>query len=217
MALKRLAIIGAGDLGQQIAHHAEATSQFSIAGYFDDFQAVATVVGAHPVLGKLDAIEDAHRRGMFDQLLLGIGYKHLALRHAIYQRLHDRVPFARLVHPAAWVDPSAIVEPGVIIYPGCVIDQCTRIGANTLLNLGCVLAHHGQIGRSCFFGPGVRLAGFVNVGERCLLGIGSVVIDNVTLAADVRTGGGAVVTGNLGQAGLYVGVPARLIKGESCL
>lgn len=215
--MKRLAIIGAGDLGQQLAHHAAATGRFRIAGFFDDVQPAGTQIGDYPTLGKLSLIEDAYRLGSFDELLVGIGYRHMAFRHDIFERLHRSIPFARLIHPGAWVDPDCVIEPGVVIYPGCVVDHQTRIGANSLLNVGCVLAHHGQVGQSCFFGPGVRVAGYVRIGDRCVLGIGSILIDNVTLSAGVRTGAGAVVVGSLDEAGLYVGMPARLIKGDSSL
>ena len=37
---KKLAIIGSGDLGQLIAHHASEDSKMEVVGYFNDFAAV---------------------------------------------------------------------------------------------------------------------------------------------------------------------------------
>lgn len=56
---------------------------------------------------------------------------------------------------------------------------------------------------------GAHLAGTVNVGERTLIGAGATVINNINVVSDCIIGAGAVVVKNLGQAGTYIGVPAR--------
>lgn len=208
--MKRLAIIGAGDLGQQLAHHARLLPDTEVVGFFDDFRALGSRVDEIAVLGRIDEVEACFGRQGFDQLLVGIGYKHLALRQALYERFSPAIPFARLIHPTAWVDPSAVIEPGAVVYPGCVVDLAARIGANSLLNVGCVVAHHSVIGAGCFLAPGVRVAGFVQVGEQTNLGIGTVIVDHVSIAPRVRTGAGAVVVRSIEAAGLYLGVPARM-------
>ncbi len=210
--MKRLAIIGAGDLGVQLAHHARASGQFAVTGFYDDTRAVGTVVAGTPLLGRIDDIEQSHRAGAFDSLLVGIGYNHLAFRQAVFERFEGRIPFATLIHASAIVDPTCSVEPGAVIYPGCVLDMEVVIGRNALLNAGCVIAHHSRIGAGCFLSPAVKLAGFVTVERQSTLGIGTVVIDHVTIGSGVRTGAGTVVIGDLAQPGLYVGVPARLKK-----
>lgn len=211
--MNRVAIIGAGDLGKQIAHHARATPDVSITGFFDDFQQPRSRIADIPVLGRIESVSMHYQEGAFDSLLIGIGYKHLSFRQSLFERFQRDIPFARMVHPTAWLDETCRIEPGAIIFPGCILDMGTVVGANALLNTGCVIAHDSIIGSGCFLSPGVKLAGFVVVEPSSTLGIGTVVIDSVIISSGVRTGAGAVVTGNLSAPGLYVGVPARFKKG----
>lgn len=212
--MKRVAIIGASDLGVQIAHHLSAIKDTHAVGFFDDFKPIGTSVGDLRVLGTIDDVGPAFESKAFDELLIGIGYKHLSFRKAVFERFQGTIPFARLIHPHAWIDPTAIVEPGAVIYPGCVVDMRATIGANALLNVGCVVAHDSSVGHSCFLSPAVKIAGFVRVEPVTTLGIGTIVIDNVSIASGVRTGGGAVVIDDITEPGLYVGVPARLKSRE---
>ncbi|QKG51622.1 hypothetical protein [Hymenobacter sp. BRD67] len=205
----RVAVIGAGSLGQQVAQHLQQTAGWAVAGFFDDFAAPATITVHGPVLGRIEAIEAAFASGTFDALLMGIGYNHLAVRQQLFERLVAHVPFASFVHPAAYVDHSAVVEPGCFVSPGCVLDLNVHLGPNTFLYPGCVVAHDTTLVGHSFLAPAVRLAGHVTVQHRCFLGIGTIVIDNLRLEEDIRTGGGATVVHHLTTPGTYIGTPAK--------
>lgn len=206
---KRLAIIGAGELGQQIAQHVTQTGTYRLTGFFDDFAAAGSATRHGLVLGSVASARVEFGKGAFDEIFLAIGYKHLASRQQLYEELAAHIPFGSFVHPAAYVDPSATLGAGTFLSPGCVLDLNVVLEANTFLYPGCVVSHDSRIGAHSFLAPGVRIAGQVQVGARCFLGIGTTIIDNCTLADDVRTGGGTVVTHSLLEAGTYVGVPHR--------
>ncbi|WBO84975.1 NeuD/PglB/VioB family sugar acetyltransferase [Hymenobacter yonginensis] len=207
----RIAIVGAGALGQQMAQHLRQQGR-GVAGFFDDtHHTAATAEG--PVLGPLTAVAAAYAAGCFEELLLGIGYRHMARRQQLFEELQAAgIPFGQFIHPSAYVDPSVQLGPGVFISPGCVLDLNVVLHANVLLYTGCVVAHDTQIGPHSLLAPGVRLAGCVQVGARCFLGVGTTVIDSLVLGADVRTGGGSVVIDSLPEPGTYVGVPARRLR-----
>jgi len=205
-----MGIVGAGDLGIQVAHHAESIGGIEIAGYCDDTRTPGAPWAGSRILGGLASVEETFGNGDFDELVIAIGYRHLKLRHQLYERLKDKVPFARIIHPSARIDRTASIGPGAIVYPGCIIDMYAEVGANTLLNLGVIISHDSKIGESCFLSPAVSVAGFVKVGNRVNLGIGTVIVDGVSIQSDVRTGAGAVLTKGVEEAGLYVGVPASL-------
>lgn len=207
--MKTLAIIGAGHLGQQIAHYAVADRHYAGVVFFDDVIQEKEVLG-YPVLGKTEDIKTARGQGKFDEALIGIGYHHLAVRQRLFETLD--VPFGRIVHSTSWVDPTAKIEEGCVIYPGCHIDAHSVISQNTILNIGCTIAHDTVVGAHNFLSPRVAMAGFIKTGVRCILGINCTVIDSITIADDVRLGGGTVVTKNLEAAGLYVGNPQRFIR-----
>jgi sugar O-acyltransferase (sialic acid O-acetyltransferase NeuD family) len=212
MVMKKIAIIGSGDLGEQIAYHAINENQFAVAGYFDDFAPKGVLKHGYPVLGGLNDILKNFQDKVFDQLFVAIGYKHFELRSAIFEKFDGLIPFATIIHSSSYVDKSCQINQGVIIYPGCILDMNVRIEANVLINSGCVIAHDTHIGKHSFLSPGVTMAGFINTGRRVSLGINTTVIDNINIADDIRTGGGAVVTKDLEIPGLYLGIPAILNK-----
>ncbi len=210
--MKRVAIIGAGLLGQQMAHYVEEDGTGIIAGFFDDKVPVNTAVMQRKVLGSVNDVPSFYDAGQFDLLLIGIGYTHFAYRWECFTRFHPAIPFLSFAHSSCSLDRTAVLGVGSFLMPGCVVDNDTAIGRNTVIQSGCTISHHSEIGDNCFLGPGVRIAGCVRVGRGCFLGVGTVCIDSITLGSHIRTGGGAVLTKSALEKGLYVGVPARKIK-----
>jgi sugar O-acyltransferase (sialic acid O-acetyltransferase NeuD family) len=210
--MKKLAIIGSGDLGQQIAYYATQDKQFIIVGFFDDFKSIDDVVNQIPVLGGIQDVFSVFQHGGFDELLIGIGYKHMPLRAELYAQFKNRIPFARLIHSSCFIDQSCIIEEGVVIYPGCIVDHHVKIEQNALLNVGCCIAHDSQIGMNSFLSPRVAIAGFVTIQNNCILGINATIIDNIRIAGNTQIGGGAVVIKSIEKSGLYVGNPVKFIR-----
>jgi sugar O-acyltransferase (sialic acid O-acetyltransferase NeuD family) len=210
--MKRLAIIGSGDLGSQIAYHAKDSGLYEPVGYFDDFEKQGISKNGLPILGSTEDVLEVFKKGVFDQLMIGVGYKHLKVRGSLFQKFKGQIPFASILHRSCFIDKSCIIGEGVFIYPGCKLDMNVVVGDNVLLNIGCVIAHDTVIGENSFLGPAVSVAGFVKIEGSVNLGIGTVVVDNVRIGTGIRTGGGAVVIDTLVEPGLYVGVPAKLKK-----
>lgn len=204
--MKKIAIIGSGDLGQQLAS-LSVTLGLQVAGFYDDF-----ALGKNQVLGKCENIEDDFRKDVFDVLAVGVGYNHIDFRKEIFERFEGLIPFAKLLHPDSFVDPTAELGEGVVIYAGCTVDTCACIGKNVLLNVGACIAHDTQIGPHSFLSPRVAMAGFIQTGECCVLGINCTVIDNLNLCDKTRLGAGTVLISDTERAGLYVGVPGVFKK-----
>lgn len=209
--MKILGIIGAGDLGQQIAHYGIADSHYTEVVFFDDF-ATADKINGHEVLGKVSAIKEAFAEQRFDELIIAIGYKHLEVRKDLYQQFAGSIPFGKIIHSTTWVDYSATIEDGCVIYPRCAIDAKSTIKSNTILNIGCTIAHDTVIGSHSFLSPCVAVAGFTNVEEQCIIGINSTIIDNLNIKQGTQIGAGAVVIKSIENSGLYAGNPAKFIK-----
>ncbi|MBL7886978.1 MAG: acetyltransferase [Flavobacterium sp.] len=208
---KTLAIIGSGHLGQQIAHYAITDGHYTNVVFFDDFSTDNQING-YQILGNSNAVEKQFQNQSFDELLIGIGYKHLLVRKQLFDRFSKIIPFGKIIHSSCWVDPTAIVQDGCVVYPSCSIDAHTVIGKNTILNIGCTIAHDTKVGQHCFLSPRVALAGFINIEEQCIIGINSTIIDNISIVSNTQIGGGTVVIENITQNGLYVGNPQRFIR-----
>jgi len=212
MLTGRLALMGAGHLGQLLAHHAMA-SGWQIAGFFDDTMPVGHATALGPVLGGTAQAKQSFDAGQFDAVIVAIGYKHFAFRQRLFDGLvAEGVPIGTIIHPSCFVDSSAQIGQGSVLLPGCTIDAHSTLGPNVLLNTGCIVAHDTAIAAHTFLGPGVSLAGFIQIGERCFLGIGTIVIDGIAIASGTQTGGGTVVTRSIEVPGLYVGSPARFVR-----
>lgn len=209
--MKKLAILGSGDLGQQIANFAISDGHYGDVIFFDDFTKEKQVNG-HEVLGKSNDIENHFEKATFNELIIGIGYKHLDKRAEFYDFFSKLVPFGKIVHSSCWVDDSAKIRPGTVIYPNCCIDAFALVKENSVVNISSTIAHDTSIGRNCFLSPGVVIAGFVNIDSNCIIGINSTVIDNIKISSGIQLGGATVVTKDLTKKGLYVGSPARFIR-----
>jgi sugar O-acyltransferase (sialic acid O-acetyltransferase NeuD family) len=209
--MKKIALIGSQEFAAQLAHLA-STCGHMVSGYFDDFKPIGTDEGKL-ILGPIDSVVAFHHSRMMAAVMIGIGYKHLMYRAQIFGKLQGHgIPFARLIHPHAFVDPSAFIEAGSALYAGCVIDKGARVAANVLLNLGCIVSHDSEIGAHSFIAPGATIAGFAKIGERCFIGANATVIDEIRIANDTFIGAGAVVTRSIIEPGIYVGNPARRIR-----
>jgi sugar O-acyltransferase (sialic acid O-acetyltransferase NeuD family) len=208
----RLAIIGAGDLGQLIAHHAPNCGPYRVAGFYDDFAKSGSVIKEWEVLGSLSEIESGFKSGAFDQLMVAIGYNHMRFRKETFDRFLPVIPFARLIHQNAYVDSSVKVGAGCFVLPGCTVDAHAVLGDNVLLNTGSVIAHDTTVGSHTFCAPAVAVAGKTTIGNCCIIGLNSTVIDNLTICDFTRIAAGAVVNQSITIAGMYAGVPAVLKK-----
>ena len=65
--MKKLAIIGAGDLGQQITNQVIQDQQYEVVGYFDDFRKIGEVVHGIAVLGGIEDVQGLYDQGVFEQ------------------------------------------------------------------------------------------------------------------------------------------------------
>ena len=172
----RIAVLGAGDLGVQLAHLVAAFGNETPPVFFDDTKAAGTQVAGLDVqggldAGRLDALARWHESKQGGAVLIGVGYAHRAFRAALAARCRELgIPLATLVAPNAWVDPSAQIGAGSVIHAGCSIDQRVVLGANVFLNPGCVVCHDSTIGDDTILGPSVTLCGFSTVGRRCFVG-----------------------------------------------
>jgi len=209
---KKIAIVGSGDLGQQIAYHAINDDQYNVVGYFDDFTPKNSIVKGIKVLGKLSEIQENFDSAVFDMLLIGIGYKHLGLKEKLFNSLKNKVKFGTLIHSSCYVDESCKIGEGVCMLPGSVVDQNAVIENNVLVNIGCKIAHNTVIKAHSFLAPSVTVSGYVVIGKKCNIGVNTILINNVAVAEDVQTGGGTVVIKDIIKKGLYVGNPARFIR-----
>ena len=206
--MNRVALIGGGSLGVQLAHQLQLAG-IQVSGFYDDVLPVGSLANGHAVLGKLADLLVGN--GPHTHVLMAIGYHHMAARQLIHEQVVAAgIPFHTHIHSSAIVDPSASIAAGTVIFPGCVIDRNVRVEVNVLLNNGCIISHDSVVGGHSFLAPGVVVSGNVTIGERNFVGSGTIIRDGLRTAAGCRFGVGSVVVKDPMREGTYFGNPARL-------
>lgn len=207
-----LAIIGASDLGQHIAHYATLSGVFTKIVFFDDTLKTGFETPYGIVIGNISEIVTKIKSTEINHLLIGVGYKHLEARKQLYEQFASLINFPNIIHPSCYVDPSCQIGNGNVLLPGCIVDKNCVLGNNLFFNPGCTIAHDNKILDHTFFAPGVTTSGFVKIGSCCFLGTGTNMIDNITIADNIKTGAGSLITKNLTVSGIYKGVPVKMHK-----
>lgn len=211
--MKRVLIIGAGDLGQQIAHYVSESTEHTIVGYVDDWANTGDIRRGYPVLGCVEDTEMLYHQGVFDELLIGIGYKHFETRKLIFDKYKSIIPFATYLHPSSHIDSTSKIGSGIVVLPGCVIDYGAVLRDNLFIYSGCVIGHNTQIGAHSIISLSVTTGGFSQIGESCFLGLKTCICDNITISNHTFLGACAnVITDISDENGVYVGNPARYIR-----
>lgn len=208
MANGMLGILGAGELGQQIAEIAGGSGAFEGIVFFDDTCEPGMRIDQHPVLGGLDAVSDALSSGQVHQVVLGIGFKHFGFRAALAAK-GAGWPWATIIGAGCIISPSAKVGRGCVLYPGTILDRQVELHEHNLLNLRTTISHDCSIGPNNFFAPGTVLSGFVEMGHSNFLGTGTVVSSRIKLGSNNFFGAGSVIVRDFSDGVKAYGNPAK--------
>jgi sugar O-acyltransferase (sialic acid O-acetyltransferase NeuD family) len=206
-----LGIIGAGVLGQHIAHYAKLSGQFSSIVFFDDIMMIGSENKFGTIEGKISNIDVCIEKGNIQNLLIGIGYKHMELRENLFRQFAQSVNFPNLIYKSCYIDDSSAIGYGNVFLPGCIIDKGCTIGNNNFFNPGCIIAHDNIIHDHSYFGPAVITSSFINIGSCCFFGTGTKMVDHIVISDYITTGAGTLITKNINERGIYKGIPGKQI------
>jgi sugar O-acyltransferase (sialic acid O-acetyltransferase NeuD family) len=172
--MAKLAIIGAGGLGREIALTIKAQQlvKYSELGFVDDAIAVGTEVNGLPVWGNFTWLLNQKEA---IQVVLAIGNP--AVRsELIGQFKYTAFQFPAIIHPGASLhDPTNIkLGKGCYVADGCILTTGIRLGEFCLLNSACSIQHDAQLQENVILMPGVRLTGAVTIPANTLVKANSV-------------------------------------------
>jgi sugar O-acyltransferase (sialic acid O-acetyltransferase NeuD family) len=200
-----LVIIGAGGHGRVVADAALAMKHWT--------RIVATDRNAARCIGEL---LPGVALVPFDQALQLAGAQvHVAIGSA-EAREREAKPFddrlATVIHPRASVSIAAVLAPGCFVAAQAVVAPGARVGSCVIVNHGAVVDHDVQVGDFSHVAPLSALGGEAQVGAAVLVGAGAAVLPQRRIADHVILGAGAVVRADIGEAGVYAGVPAQRVR-----
>ncbi len=210
--MKRLALIGSKEFAEQISELIAMTGQYSIVGYFDDFEEKGTLVRGLPILGKIAEVEFCYSKDLFDCLFFASGYNNFIFRDNTFSTLKGKIPFANIIMPDVEIGKNVRLGEGVFIGNHSIIGNNTIIEDNVFIHGSTNIGHDNRIGRSTYISGRFDTAGFCKIGCRNFMGIKVMVSDHVSTSDDIWIGLGCIVAKDLKQPGKYMSSAAKLYK-----
>lgn len=147
-----------------------------------------------------------------DKIFIAVGNNKIRADMFKKVQVNFNTDFITIVSKTASVSKTAVIGKGCMIGDFVHIGPDVVIGDNCIINNGAIVEHEVKIGNHCHIGPRVVISGRSVIGEQTFLGVGSVIKDYITIGDNITVGAGAVVVRNLLHTGVYVGVPAVLLK-----
>jgi UDP-N-acetylbacillosamine N-acetyltransferase len=131
-------------------------------------------------------------------------------RKSVFEDLASRgTSFATIVSKGARRGLLSEIGEGSFVAHGAHIGPEARIGRDTIINSNAVIEHEVRVGDHCHIAPNATISGRTVVGDLVFVGAGATIVDGVRVASGCTIGAGAVVVKDIGEAGVYVGCPAR--------
>ena len=194
--MKKIVILGASGHAHVIADIIKAERNQLVAFLDDDSKQTDCVGPISDYIKYLDC-----------EFIIGIG-------NADVREKLSKLPLKwhTAIHPSAIISDSASIAEGTVVMPNAVINARSKVGKHCIINTGAIVEHDNSIGDYSHISVGVKLGGTVSIGKKCWIGIGSNVKNNLKICDNVFIGAGATVINNIECTGIYVGVPAALLK-----
>lgn len=205
--MNQLILIGASGHGRVVADIARLCGYERIA-YLDDNRKLQGC-GPYPVIGT--AVDFQRFADSGTDFFVAVG--NASVRQKIQKEIERAGgTIVSLIHPNAVIPEDIEIGNGTVLMAGTVINSGTTIGKGCILNTSSSVDHDCIIGNFVHIAVGVHLSGTVKVGDNTWIGAGATVSNNVNICGHCMIGAGAVVVKDIGEAGIYVGVPAKLLK-----
>ena len=195
---RKVVIVGASGHGRVIADIVRACND-TVLGFLDDDINKET-------LGTISDWE----KYKDNEFIIGIGDSEI--RDSISKTM-DRAHWYTAIHPSAIISSSVVIGEGTVVMPNAVINAGSIVGRHTIINSGAIVEHDNQIGEFSHISVGAKLGGTVSIGNYTWVGIGAVVGNNKNVCDNCIIGAGAVVVKDIFEAGIYIGVPAKIYAG----
>lgn len=195
--MKRVVILGASGHARVIADIITACGD-KVEAFLDDNTSIEGVSGS---ISEYVNFKDS-------EFVIGIG-------NAEIRKKFSALPLKwyTAIHPSAVVSPKATIGEGTVVMPNAVINSGAVIGKHTIINTAAVVEHDNVIEDFVHISVGAKIGGTVHVGESTWVGIGATVNNNINICGGCIIGAGAVVVKDVKMKGIYIGIPAKNMRG----
>jgi sugar O-acyltransferase (sialic acid O-acetyltransferase NeuD family) len=212
-----LLIAGAGGFARETAAAVRALNEvrptFRLLGFLDDDPALHGTRRADlTILGGLSLVHE--RPDALVVVCIGNPRDHTVRARVVARLALPAQRYATIVHPSASVGAGCAVGAGSVLLAGAVLTADVSVGAHVAVMPHAVLTHDGVVADYATIASGVRLGGGVRLEAGAYLGAGALIRETVRVGAGSLVGMGAVVLRDVPPGEVWVGNPARRLRGS---
>ncbi|HEY3277987.1 MAG TPA: acetyltransferase [Syntrophorhabdaceae bacterium] len=209
---EEIVIWGASGHAMVVADILRLMGGYEILGFIDNENHLShhTNFCGAPIIGGEEQLDVLLEKGVKNMTL---GFGDCASRLLISAHVRQKgFTLVSAIHPRSIVANDVQIGAGTVVAAGAVVNPCSTIGENVIINTCASIDHECMIEDGCHISPGVHMAGNVIVGRGSWIGIGATVKDQVRIGAGSIIGAGAVVLSDIPENTLAYGVPARIVN-----
>ena len=212
--MKKIAIIGSGGFGREVACLINAINEESkdwdFIGFFDDVKDIGYENEYGRVLGR---IKDLNSYPESLAVVVAIA-KPSAIEVIVKSITSPNIYFPNLIAPdIIFFDKNNMsLGQGNIIGFGCSISCNIYIGNFNIFNCFISVGHDTKIGNYNAIMPSTNISGNVTIGNRNFLGVSSVILEKLTIGNDTTIGANSLIFRNTKDKNTYIGNPASIVK-----
>ena len=210
--MEKIVIVGGGSFIGNLINYIEDMNQFEIVGY-TDIHDNGSFFG-YEYLGTDEVLPDLYKQGI-TCAAIGVGNRlsDTTLKQKIFHRLLDigfTLPVVKgagvIVHKGVKLGRGVVLRDGAIVQSNASLGDCVMIGDRAIISHDTIIGDFSQVVSGCTLGRGI------NIGKSVFFGFNCVVTNDLTIVDGCTIGACSLVNKNCETAGLYFGIPAKLMK-----
>ncbi len=210
---KKLIIVGAGEFGEIAYEYFQADSEYEVAAFaVEEKYRNMDMLRGLPVI-NFESMEEKYPPDIFDAFVAVTYVKLNRARRRLYNLTKNKgYRCASYVSSHCFFWENAEIGENSFIFEDNTIQYHVKIGNNVVLWSGNHVGHRTIIEDDVWLTSHDVISGFCHIGKGSFVGVNASIGDNVNVAEDVVIGVGTVVVKDLLQkAGVYIGIPAKLM------
>lgn len=210
--MKPIVLIGGGGHCKSVIDVIEQQGKYRIAGIVDLKEKAHEQILGYEIFANDDDLEALVKEYSFFLMTIGqIGIN--PRRTELFESVKEMGgAFPVIISPNAYVSDHARLGEGSVVMHGAVVNAGAGIGMNTIINSKALIEHDAAIGNHTHISTGAIVNGGCRIGMSCFIGSGSVMVQDKSVADKVIIGANSTVTKTIGEAGTYIGTPARKLE-----
>ena len=210
--MEKIVIVGGGSFIGNLINYIESMGEYEIVGY-TDLQDHGSYWG-YNYLGTDGILPRLYAEGVC-HAAIGVGNRlnNTDLKRKIFNNLLKLgfiLPVIRgqnvIIHKGVTMGKGVILRDGAIVQSNCNLGNCVMIGDRAIISHDTTIGDFSQVVSGSTLGKGIHIGTSAFLGFNCVVTNELEIVDNCTIGAC------SLVNKNCETAGLYFGIPAKLVK-----